>query len=279
MSDLLRRAHDVVSNPVTTAESTTGSRRSSTPVLAEIRKRATLGLGFAALVSLAACGVQPPQGPYDQGGYGQAGPVLNGNELVGGAIGAAGGGLLGSQFGRGSGKTAATVGGVLLGAILGSRVGGAVGYPNTVAGQQGFYQGGTQQPWYPGQRDYRGNGQFGQGQNYGLSRDQVALRQGLLGARVGTTLVYVDPQTGFRETYQIVREGMDGNGDFCRQFQANVIAQGQPTSGYGTICRGRDGSIRLSAADDTAVNRFAEITGAAPGYEDATPAGAASRMA
>jgi surface antigen len=129
------------------------------------------------------------------------------NETGGTLIGAAAGGLIGSQFGSGSGKLVATGVGVLLGGLIGNNIGK--------------------------QMDANDRARA-------LQAQQAAYQ-----APVGQKIVWNNPDNGHSGTVVPVREGTDGSGNYCREFQTTVMIGGQPQQAYGQACRQADGSWKV----------------------------------
>jgi surface antigen len=165
--------------------------------------------------------VQPPPGAYGayaappmQQGYAPAPDyappgTLGVNKTTGGAlVGAGVGGLIGSKFGHGSGKGAATVLGVLAGGLLGSQIGAS------------------------------------------LDRaDQMALHATTVNALetvpAGQAMPWQNPNSGNYGSVvpQAVYQAPDGQ--YCREFQQNIVVGGQQEQGFGRACRQPDGSWKV----------------------------------
>jgi surface antigen len=149
--------------------------------------------------------VQPPPVAPDYAPPGTIGM----NKTTGGAlVGAGVGGLIGSKFGHGSGKGAATVLGVLAGGLLGSQVGAS------------------------------------------LDRaDQMALHATTVNALetvpAGQAMPWRNPDSGNYGSVvpQAVYQAPDGQ--YCREFQQNIVVGGQQEQGFGRACRQPDGSWKV----------------------------------
>ena len=136
------------------------------------------------------------------------------NEVGGSLIGGVAGAVVGNQFGKGSGKTAATA----LGAVIGATV----------------------------------------GRNVGASLDETSKRRAdtaaysaLSGAPVGQSITWENPGNAggpASGTVQVVRDGRDGTGRTCREFQQTITVGGREEQSYGTACRDEAGDWKLVAA-------------------------------
>lgn len=133
-----------------------------------------------------------------------------GQKQTGGAIiGAIGGGLLGSQLGGGKGTLAATAAGTLLGAWLGSEGGKSLDRADRLAMQH------TSQRALETQPD----------------------------RQVST---WSNPNTGHSGSVTPTRTYQTAQGQNCREYQQTVVIGGQTESAYGTACRQRDGTWKIS---------------------------------
>jgi len=126
--------------------------------------------------------------------------------VLGAAAGGAAGGLLGSQFGRGSGNALATTAGVLGGMVLGGFAGGAVDKVNCAKAQEA--------------------------------------RQRALAAStpIGQPVQWRDPQSGAYGSFTPTRDGRAPDGAPCREYQQEIIINGERKQGVGTACQQPDGS-------------------------------------
>jgi len=129
------------------------------------------------------------------------------NQTVGTLGGAALGGLLGSQFGSGDGRLAMTALGTLAGAAIGSSIGKRMDEVDRIKMREAE------------QRAY--------------------------GAPIGETIVWNNPNTGHRGTVKPVRDGRSSRGEYCREFQSEIIVGGQREQGYGRACQQPDGSWKI----------------------------------
>jgi surface antigen len=126
----------------------------------------------------------------------------------GAALGGIGGGIAGAQIGKGTGNIAAIIGGTLLGAALGGYVGS-----------------------YMDRMD---------------NRDYVLLNQTLETSPTGQPNQWHNPdtRTSYRvqpvKTYQV-----QTTGQYCREYQTDVIVGGEMQRGYGTACRRPDGQWEI----------------------------------
>ena len=131
----------------------------------------------------------------------------SGNEVGGTLMGAALGGLVGSQFGHGDGRLAATAAGTLLGAAIGNSVGRKLD-----------------------------------------DEDRRRIRYAETSAYTGPLdqpIRWNNPSNGHSGAVTPIREGRTSNGDYCREFQSEVIVGGQRQNAHGTACREPDGSWRI----------------------------------
>jgi surface antigen len=126
-------------------------------------------------------------------------------QQAGTVAGAALGGILGSQVGAGKGRTAAIIGGAVLGALAGSEIGR--------------------------QMD---------------ENDELKAQQTLETAPTGQTTTWRNPDTGAEfamtptKTYKEPRTGQ-----YCREYQTEVVVGGKTEHAYGTACRQPDGSWKI----------------------------------
>jgi surface antigen len=131
-----------------------------------------------------------------------------GQKEAGGAmLGAILGGLLGSQFGKGDGKLATTALGTLAGAAVGSSVGRSMD-----------------------------------------DVDRMKMRQAeraAYAAPLNETIIWNNPDTGNHGSVTPVRDGRTNAGEYCREFQSEIIVGGDLQTGYGTACRQPDGTWKI----------------------------------
>lgn len=128
-------------------------------------------------------------------------------QAIGTGIGAVAGGVLGSQIGGGSGQHWAIGAGVLLGALAGNEVGLSLDRADKIY--------------------------MAQAQNRALS------------APTGETVTWNNPESDNSGSYKVVRDGMSDQGNYCREFQQEIIVGGERQKGYGTACQQPDGTWRL----------------------------------
>ncbi|MGE3334939.1 MAG: RT0821/Lpp0805 family surface protein [Rhodospirillaceae bacterium] len=131
-----------------------------------------------------------------------------GNNQTGATLVGAGlGGLLGSQFGRGDGRLAMTALGTLAGAAIGSSVGKRMD-----------------------------------------EVDRMKMREAetrAYGAPIGEAIIWNNPDTGHRGTVTPVRDGRSQRGEYCREFQSEIIVGGERERGFGRACQQPDGSWKI----------------------------------
>lgn len=131
------------------------------------------------------------------------------NETAGTLIGAAGGGLLGAAVGGGgTGGAAAAAFGTFAGAVLGNSIGRKLDEADRIAMMHAHSRALESSP--SGQAVAWHNPDSGHGGS-------------------------VTPQPAFRNP----------DGGYCREYTQTVEVGGQPVEGYGTACRGADGSWRI----------------------------------
>jgi len=128
-------------------------------------------------------------------------------QIFGGLGGAALGGWAGSTIGSGSGKLAATAAGVLIGALIGSEIGRTMDEVDKQKAHQAYTQ--------------------------------------ATSAPVGQTIAWNNPNTGNSGTVTPVRDGTSNAGEYCREFQQEVVIGGQTEQAYGVACRKPDGSWEI----------------------------------
>lgn len=127
---------------------------------------------------------------------------------AGTVIGAGLGALAGSQIGSGRGQMAAIAVGTLLGAMIGNEMGASLD-----AADRAAYQGAETQA---------------------------------RSAPIGEPISWENPDSGNHGTITAVREGTsEKTGDYCREYQTEIIVGGKIEEGYGTACRREDGSWEI----------------------------------
>lgn len=122
-------------------------------------------------------------------------------------VGAIGGGLAGAQFGRGPGKLAAVAAGTLLGAFVGHEVGQSLDRADSLAAQRA--------------------------------------ERNAYQAPVGQSITWTSPETGHSGSITPIRDGRDSTGNFCREFQQEVVVDGRAEQASGTACRQPDGMWKV----------------------------------
>jgi len=126
-------------------------------------------------------------------------------QQTGTLTGAALGGLVGSTIGQGHGKTAAIIGGAILGGVLGGHIGRQMDASDRRQAQQALESTPTGQPASWRNPDT--------GRNY----------------TVTPTKTYKEPDSG----------------QYCREYQTDVIIGGKTEHAYGTACRQPDGTWKV----------------------------------
>ena len=125
-------------------------------------------------------------------------------ELAGTLLGGIGGAVLGSQVGDGTGKIIATAAGGVIGAWLGAEIGQSLDKADQV---------------------------------YAAQAQQQAHQ-----APVGSQVTWNNPESGNYGAVTPQRDGVDQNGNYCREYQTTVTIGGETHQAYGTACRQPDGS-------------------------------------
>ncbi len=127
---------------------------------------------------------------------------------AGTVIGAGLGALAGSQIGSGRGQLAAIAVGTLLGAAIGNEMGASLDSADRAA-----YQGAETQAH---------------------------------SAPIGEPITWENPESGNHGTITAINEGTsDKSGDYCREYQTEIIVGGKIEQGYGTACQRPDGSWEI----------------------------------
>jgi surface antigen len=119
--------------------------------------------------------------------------------------GAAAGGLIGAAAGGG---TTGIIGGVLLGGLVGGAVGNALD-----------------------QRD----------KELAMQQAQLSLEN----SKVGQTSTWQNPDSGNSGTFTPTRTYQAESGQYCREYQQEIIVGGEKHDSYGTACRQPDGSWKI----------------------------------
>ena len=127
---------------------------------------------------------------------------------VGTVIGAGLGALAGSQIGSGKGQLAAVAIGTLAGAFIGAELGAALDAQDRTLAQEATYK----------------------------AHD----------APIGEPIAWENPESGNHGTVTAIREGTEkDSGNYCREYQTEIIVGGEVQEGYGTACRREDGSWEI----------------------------------
>jgi surface antigen len=129
----------------------------------------------------------------------------NPKAAIGGATGAAAGGLIASAAGGGS---AGIAGGVLLGGLLGGAVGNALD-----------------------QRD----------KELAMKQAQQSLEYG----RTGQSASWQNPDSGHSGSFTPTRTYQEPSGQYCREYQQEIVVGGEKQKSYGTACRQADGTWQI----------------------------------
>jgi surface antigen len=140
-------------------------------------------------------------------GCAQTGEAVSNNPktTMGGMLGAASGGLIAAAAGGGA---AGIVGGVLLGGLVGGAVGNALDQKDKQMAQQ-------------------------------------AAQQAFENARTGEASAWRNPDSGNSGSVTPTRTYQASSGQYCREYQQDIIVGGEAQKSYGTACRQPDGSWRV----------------------------------
>ena len=130
------------------------------------------------------------------------------NEHQGALLGSVAGGILGAQVGSGRGQVLATGAGIALGAMAGSAVGARMDEVDRMKMGQAYHN---------------------------------SLEYG----RTGETTTWSNPDSGNSGNVSPVNTFQNAEGQYCREFQQEVIVGGETQQGYGTACRRPDGSWEI----------------------------------
>ncbi len=130
-------------------------------------------------------------------------------QTMGTLLGAAGGGLMGAQIGSGKGQLAAVAIGTLLGAMIGNEVGQSLDRAD---------------------------------QHYARQTAHRALEL----TPSGQTTGWVNPDSGNSGSVTPSNTYQDREGRYCREYHTTVMIGGRQSQGYGTACRGPDGSWQIA---------------------------------
>ncbi len=57
--------------------------------------------------------------------------------------------------------------------------------------------------------------------------------------------IYVSPPAYAAPAGQVLREGRDSSGNYCREYQSSTSIDGRPVATYGTACLRPDGSWQI----------------------------------
>lgn len=132
----------------------------------------------------------------------------NQNETLGALIGAGLGAWAGSSIGSGDGQVIAAAAGTMLGSAIGSEIGRSMDELDRMKAREA--------------------------QQYAYN------------APLGETIVWNNPDSGNSGNVTPVRDGYaETSGQYCREFQTEVMIGGERQDGYGTACRQADGSWKI----------------------------------
>jgi surface antigen len=129
----------------------------------------------------------------------------NPKALLGSMAGAAGGGLIGAAAGGGA---AGIVGGVLLGGLLGGAIGNHLDQKDKELAAQNA-------------------------------------QRTLETARTGQSTAWQNPDSGNSGTLTPTRTYQTASGQYCREYQQEIVVGGERQQSYGTACRQPDGTWKI----------------------------------
>lgn len=129
----------------------------------------------------------------------------NPRTTMGGMLGAAGGGLIAAAAGGGA---AGIIGGVLIGGLVGGAVGNALDQKDKEMAQQ-------------------------------------AAQRAFENSRSGESSAWQNPDSGNSGSITPTRTYQAPSGQYCREYQQDIIVGGKTEKSYGTACRQADGSWRI----------------------------------
>jgi surface antigen len=137
----------------------------------------------------------------------QTGETIRDNPktTLGGMLGAASGGLIAAAAGGGA---AGIVGGVLLGGLVGGAVGNALDQKDKEMASR-------------------------------------AAQQAFENARTGEPSVWQNPDSGNSGSITPTRTYQEPSGQYCREYEQDIVIGGERQKSYGTACRQPDGSWKI----------------------------------
>lgn len=131
------------------------------------------------------------------------------NKQTGGTvIGGVAGGLLGSQFGKGKGQVA----GAAIGALAGALAGGQIG---------------------------------AQMDEYDRQLAAKTAHKAFEYAPTGNSVAWQNPDSGHSGNVTPTKTYKASSGQYCREYQQEVVVGGQKRKAYGTACRQQDGQWKI----------------------------------
>jgi surface antigen len=122
-------------------------------------------------------------------------------------LGAVGGALAGANVGKGRGRLVAVAAGTVMGAFLGGEIGRSLDRADRVS--------------------------------IAKARQQAHF------VPVGEAIQWSNPDSGNHGEIRPVREGRSNGGRYCREYQNNIVINGQSQQAYGVACRQPDGSWQV----------------------------------
>jgi surface antigen len=140
-------------------------------------------------------------------GCAQTGETVKNNPKTtwGGMLGAAGGGLIAAAAGA---SPAGIVGGVLIGGLVGGAVGNALDQKDKEMAQQ-------------------------------------AAQQAFENSRTGESSAWQNPDSGNSGNITPTQTYQNPSGQYCREYEQDIVVGGVNQKSYGTACRQPDGSWQL----------------------------------
>jgi surface antigen len=137
----------------------------------------------------------------------QTGETVRNNPktTMGGMLGAAGGGLIAAAAGA---SPAGIVGGVLIGGLVGGAVGNALDQKDKEMAQQ-------------------------------------AAQQAFENSRTGESSAWQNPDSGNSGSITPIQTYQTPAGQYCREYEQDIVVGGERQKSYGTACRQGDGSWQI----------------------------------
>ena len=163
-----------------------------------------------------------------------------GGVVIGGALG----GLLGSTVGKGRGKLVATATGALVGSILGNHLAQPQpGYVGRPAPRPVYHS--KRRHHRHAHRHHRNGGHY----VHRHRGDRRHAHRAHGHRNHGSRVVYVQPAPPVTDRIQVTTVYDASSGSYCREYQREVLINGQPVAAYGRACQQPDGSWKIVDAE------------------------------